>query len=225
MTNKTTKKKEAVDAEPEVEAVTETTVTKPKNKITFIQSAVVILVVGISALVAGVVWINKSDDLVIIPTTDIEDTIVVAEVIEQEVSEIEVPVVDTTDVVAEQETTAVVVAQEAVAVVADTQVQPAFKPNVAPYGYAPQPYVMPSAQAFNDIVNKQREVMQRNRNQHKEVMQAMLKAQDKRRQEMKDRASEFKAAAIKRRAEADERFIKAIQENRAAFEKSMQKGI
>ena len=52
-------------------------------------------------------------------------------------------------------------------------------------------------------------------------MQSAFKDQQKRLQKMHSRAAEFKATALKKRAETDERFIKMIQESRAAFEKSM----
>ncbi len=207
MSEKNTEKKEIADVVTEAEATTETVETKSESQITFVKAAVVIMVVGVSALVAGVVWINKSKDLADVPAADIA-----VEVVEQEVAEIKAPVVDAaveSDVAAEQE--AVVEQDSTVAIVDDTQKQAVFNP-----------YVMPNAQAFNDMVKKQREAMRRNMNQRREMV---LKDQEKRRQQMLNRVAEFKAAAVKRRAEADERFIKMINESRAAFEKSMQKGI
>jgi hypothetical protein len=213
MAKKMTKKEKSVDIEleaevkaTEVEAEAEVTEARPKSKITFVKAAVVIMVVGVSALVAGVVWINKSDNLVIIPTADVEDVIAAVEVLEQEA-----PVVDTVEVAVEQETAAAV---------AETQPQAAY----SPYAYAPAPYVMPGAQAFNDMIKKHRETVQNDMKKQEENMMAVFKDQEKRRQKMEDRISEFKATVAKRRAESDERFIKAMQDSREAYGK-MHKGI
>ena len=195
------------------------------------KTGILLTIAGVTIAVAAAVILFNKSGLSLMATANTDDT--------QETVAVEG--VTTTDTVTEKQVTALVTGATAdKKVVAVSEVtQPAatgyapFKAP-APYAYAQSPYgytVPPQQQSFNDMMKRQQETMQRERQRHNEMVQnrlkfeeTLLKDVEKRRHNRFSNASEWRVDMDKRYEEAKKRHMDRVKKNRAEFEK-MRQGI